>query len=77
MVLTFGYLETVDHPDAGKGLAVGLQEEKQVVLKDQMPAVVKGLEESAREIDILKLPHPWVTGVVLANYMQTKLIHGH
>lgn len=76
MVLTFGYLETVDHRDGGIGLAVGLQEEKQVVLKDQMPVVLKGLEESAREIDILKLPHPWVTVVVLANCMQTKLIHG-
>ena len=76
MVLTFGYLETVDHPDAGTALALGLQEEMQVGLKDQMPAVLKGLEESSREIDILKLPHPWVTEGVLGNCMQRKLIHG-
>ena len=52
MVLTSGYPETVDHPDAGTALALGLQEEMQVGLKDQMPVVLKGLEESSREIDI-------------------------
>jgi len=74
LVLSFGYLEKVDHPDAGTGLAVGLQGAMQVALKDQMPVILKGLEESARERDILKLQQPWVTVVVLANYMQKKLI---
>jgi hypothetical protein len=75
--LTFGSLETVDHPDAGTGLVVGLQGEMQVALEDQTPAVLTGLEESAREIGILTLPHLWRTVVVLVNYMQTKPIHGH
>jgi hypothetical protein len=77
LVLTFGYLETVDHPDAGTGLVVGLQEDMQVALKDQISAVLKVLEESPSEKDIWKLRHPWVTVMVLANYMQTKLIHDH
>jgi hypothetical protein len=62
----FGYLETRGHLDAGTGPAVGLQEEMQVALKAQTPAVLKGLEESAREMNILIFSHPWVT----------KLIHG-
>jgi hypothetical protein len=72
----FGCLEIMDHPYAGRGPAAGLREEMQVALKDQMPAVLEGLEDSARETDILKLGHLWVTVVVLANYMQTKPIHG-
>jgi hypothetical protein len=76
LVLLFGSLETVGHPDAGTDLAVELQVEMQVALEDQMPAVLKLVEESAGEIDTLKLPHLWVTVVVLVNYMQKKLNRG-
>jgi hypothetical protein len=76
LVLTFGYIETVDNSDAGTGLAVGLQEEMQVALKHQFPAVLKGLEESAMEKAIWNLPLRWLSVVVIANYTQTKLIHG-
>jgi hypothetical protein len=76
LALKFGFPGTVAHPDAGTGLAVGLQEAMQVALEDQTPVVLKGLEESARETGILTLPHLWVTVVVLVNYTQTKPIHG-
>jgi len=52
LVLTFSYLEKVDCPDANTSPAVGLQEEKQVTLKNQMPVVSKGLEESEKEKEI-------------------------
>jgi hypothetical protein len=65
----FGCLEIWDHPDADRGPAVGFQEEMQLALKDQTPAVLEGLKVSARETDNLKLGYPWVTVVVLTNYM--------
>jgi hypothetical protein len=75
-VPAFGYLEKADRPDAGTSPAVGLQVETLVAPKDQTPEVLKDLEESSREIEILKLPHPWVTVVGPANYMKPQMIHG-
>lgn len=62
-----GYLKKVDHPVVGTGPVEGLQEGMQVARKYQRSAALRALEESVREIDILKLPRPLATVVVLVN----------
>jgi hypothetical protein len=76
LVLIFGFLGTVDHPDAGISLVAELRVVMQVVLEDQMPVFVKGLKESARETNIWKWLHLLVTEVVLVNYTLKRQTHG-
>jgi hypothetical protein len=76
LVLIFGFLETVDHPDADISLVAGLLVVMQVVLEDLMPVILMGPEESARETNTWKWLHLSVTAVVLVNYTLKRLTHG-